>query len=233
MMRELYLAALEQRLSSRLRIALAVFVNLVAGFALGAQFPFGIVAPLVTAYIVSAGILGKEFSSGTPQLTFARPVTRAAYVLARWLACVTATLGFGLIAVIIALLIPREAFEPHLPVVPLLVTMLTACGTCAVILGFSALTNGFADIVLVAALGTLAGFLGMLTDRIHAVVPGHGLAQGVDTMFRWVYPTLTTSGGLHTAITLESAAGFAATVGGWLLLAVVAVGRREITYATD
>jgi hypothetical protein len=233
MMRELFQAALEQRLSSRLRLALAGFVNFIGGFALTGQLPFGYVAPVITAYIVTAGILGKEFSAGTPQLAFSRPITRASYVLARWLACVATMVAFGLVALGIGLFTPHGGLEARVDLGLFTLSLITGAGVCAVVVGFSALANGFADVVLVATTGVLAGVLGGAADRAHDPVLGHAIALGADALFRAVYPTLTAGGGMHMLITLQSAVTFAATVAGWLLLAIVIVRRREITYATD
>lgn len=231
---ELYRAALEQRLSSRLRIALALFVNFVSGFGLNGFLPYGFVAPALTAYVVTAGILGKEFSAGTPQLTFARPVTRSSYVLSRWAACVTVMLAFNVVAIVLGLWISHASHAPGPSAARLLVAEIAGIGTCAVVVGFSALSNGFADVVLIAAWGVAMGVLNAVASQVHDPDLGHGLATAADTLYRWVFPdplhdvTLLVSG-----VDVASAATFVAASAFWLLVAVVALGRREVTYATD
>ena len=233
MMRELFLAAFEQRLSSRLRLTLAVGVNFVAGFGLGTAFPYGFVGPTLTAYIVSAGVLGKEFSSGTPQLTFARPVTRAQYVLARWLACVAAMLAFNVVAVGIGVVALHAAHSPGVNFEHLAIAELGGIGACAVVLGFSALSNGFADVVFLAATGVLSFLLLAGAEMTHDPDRGFALSAVADIISRWVFPAVNESGFRYDSVTVASLAIFAAAVATWLLVAVVAVRRREVTYATD
>ena len=233
MRRELFVAAFEQRLSSRLRIVLAVGVNFVAAFGLGDGFPFGYFAPVLTAYIVSAGVLGKEFSSGTPQLTFARPVQRVDYVLARWLACVAAMLAFNVVAVVIGAVALHAAHSQGVNFVHLAVAELGGAGACAVVLGFSALSNGFADIVLVAATGVLSFLLQSGAEMTHDPDRGFALSIIGDLLSRWNFPAVNESGLHYDSVTVASLALFAAAVATWLLVAVLAVRRREITYATD
>jgi hypothetical protein len=230
---ELYRSALEQRLSSRLRVLLALFVNLVCGFGFTGMFPFGFIGPAATAYIIAAGILGREFSAGTPQLTFARPVSRAAFVLSRWLACVTLVLAFNVISIALALVVAHAAHTAPPDAARVLVAEVTAFGTCAVVVGFSALTSGMADVVFLGASAHVLGALTAGVDQVHDPDLGHFLSVVLETASRCVLVDPLRSTLLRGSVTLASAALFGAVTVGWLLVAVWAVGRREITYATD
>ena len=80
------LAMLRQRLTSPLRLVLlgATFATAWASGSLMRSL-----APLdgaagMFALVLAAGAIGQEVASGTLTLTFARPLTRAAYVFGRW-----------------------------------------------------------------------------------------------------------------------------------------------------
>jgi len=62
---------------------------------------------------------------------------------------------------------------------------------------------------------------------------GYALSVVADLISRWVFPAANESGFHYDSVTVASLAVFVAAVATWLLVAVLAVRRREITYATD
>ena len=81
---------LRQRLGSPMRILITLFFFsfplLFAVFTSNLNVVQNAAGPF--ALILAAGAIGQDVASGVLQLVFARPVARAEYVLARWLACV-------------------------------------------------------------------------------------------------------------------------------------------------
>jgi len=228
---ELFLATLEQRLHGRLRLVLLLGVNGVASFLMAGPLPLGAFAPFLTAILVTSGVLGKEFSSGTPQLTFARPVRRSEYVLMRYLACVSLTLVVNLVPFVLATLFKPWGLHP-LPDL-LLLAVVSPFATRAVITGLSAASGGFADVALLLGLGLVPLVLNRVADTLRAPALGHAVALLADGVLRFLYPTLTVNGLVDLRVTATTVAAFVAVTLTWLVVAIALVNRREITYATD
>jgi ABC-type transport system involved in multi-copper enzyme maturation permease subunit len=226
-------ALLRQRLASPMRLfivsalfvpalALAVFTNTFGAVAGGGYW---------FALVLAAGAIGQDVSSGVLHLTFARPVTRTAYVTSRWFAAAAGGFALALARLLLAsaLLAMRGAApEPLVLLAAVIQDALLSSVAAAVMVAFSALVDGLGD-VAVFALSTLGlqiahGLAQMrgwtLADRAivelqHTLEPALNLAflsgQGAP---QW--------GGLVTA---------ASTVVLALALAILAVNRRELSYA--
>ena len=152
----LVLASLRQRLTSPMRMTLALLAGFF-GVAIGVGMHTlatleGLAGTL--ALIFSAGAIGQDLASGVLQLTFSRPQTRRGYVLSRWMAAVGAAWGMHTLYVLVtaAGLAARGASpSPAAVLILMLEAGAVIIATCAVIVGFSSLVRGFGDLGLFAA----------------------------------------------------------------------------------
>jgi ABC-type transport system involved in multi-copper enzyme maturation permease subunit len=236
---EIFLATLEQRLRSPVRLALA------AAFVAFAAAPYLLmlamrelprtIAPSthggMLALVFAAGVLGQEFSSGAPQITFTRPLARWSWVLSR-------ALAVALMASICAILPYLVGFFAGMPAADLGLAMLEqvaqAIGTTAVVLGLSALVPGLTDLALLAGANIGFSILGFVAAFVQKE-PLRTLAQRAkDYIEPWFSPKLDLVGLAHGA-TFSPHAFFmiASTVVFWLVVAIVLVNRKELSYATD
>jgi ABC-type transport system involved in multi-copper enzyme maturation permease subunit len=146
-------AFLRQRLSSPLRLMLILLVMapgiLMSAFtrSLGSLGDSGV----WFAFILAAGAIGQDVSSGVLQLTFARPVSRPSYVFSRWLAAggFGAALALAQIAIAAALVLARDG-RPELgdTLTLILGNVLASLTMAAVIVMLSSLVNGLGDVAL-------------------------------------------------------------------------------------
>ena len=239
MNREIILATLEQRLRSPVRLALA------AAFVLFATMPYlaaifvkalpRAIGPSthggMLALVFAAGVLGQEFSSGAPQLTFTRPLTRWSWVLSRafavgLLASVSAVLPF-----FAALAIGVNPADVGLGV---LEQLAQAIGTTAVVTGLSAIMPGITDLALLAAANIGFNVLGLLGQLLTDNAARTFCARAKEYVEPWFSPKLELVALLHGA-TFSSHALLVvlSTVAVWLVVAVAMSNRKELSYATD
>jgi ABC-type transport system involved in cytochrome c biogenesis permease component len=230
------LATVRQRAESPARLALTL-----AFFAfplLPLLFVRGLgLAPLHTAgayaYILGAGLIGQDFSAGTLQLLFARPVTRAEYAVSRWLGAGVAVAC--LVAVQLALAAAILAAHREAPSAGDLALfaggqILSGFGTLAVLLAFSSFLPGIGDVfgvVLLAIAAQGVQIMGGLLQR-------GWLARAGAELQRFAAPELDLArvfgGGSPPWFEIAS---YASTVTLCLALAIVILNRRELSYASD
>jgi ABC-type transport system involved in multi-copper enzyme maturation permease subunit len=229
----LVFAFLRQRLASPLRV---ILVAVVAGFPLLAMLAAGgSLSTLGNSYflalIVSAGLIGQDVSNGTLQLLFARPVSRPSYVLSRWFG---ATLGAGALIVLELVLGAAAMALHHDPPAPrevgvfLANGMLMAAGAAAVVTLASSLVTGLGDLGLLL----VAWLLGLTLPQI-------GMARGWSWMVftgeqlqHLVWPQLDVGTFVSGGFSWHDLTVYLSTVIGSLAIAVVAVNRRELSYAS-
>jgi len=229
-------ALLRQRMRSPARMALAlaffVFPLLAVAFARGVGL-----APLRTgsayAFLMGAGLIGQDVSSGTLQLLFARPVTRAEYALSRWLG---GSLGAScLVMVQLAIGVALLALHSEPPTARDLAIfageqLLVAFGTTSVLLLFSAVLPGVGDFLAVI----VAGALGQTLQLGAALFKAPWLARGGEEVGRFLGPSLDLAqlfgGG---PVSWFEVVSYFSTVTLCLALAIVILNRRELSYATD
>lgn len=233
----LIVAFLRQRLASPARVALMFLVF---------SFPLAMLAathgglgfqPLGTAtmftFVLGAGMIGGDVSSGAFQLLFARPVSRTGYVLSRWLAVGLGATLLHLAQMLLAtlILISNDAFEGWGAMGRHVAEQgLEAFALAAVIAAFSSLLPGIGD-----AIALFASAL-MLTMVRAAATFGRQewLANAIGELERTLSPDVsfaTLSGG-GPAAWLPLVTVISTMVLG-LALASIILGRREISYASD
>lgn len=231
----IFLTTLRQRFLSRTRLLLVAVVFL---------FPivFALIAHeaafqaartgAVFAFLLGAGILGQESSSGVFQLLFARPVRRWEYVVSRWLAVCAAACALVLVQVGILCLVLASRGIPETREILTLIAdqMLSAIGTASVILLFSSFLSGVGDVLGIVLTSIAAQvFAGIGQMRQSEVLTRIGAEIG-----RFVSPQFQIN-------TLWSMAGvpwfelvsYLSTVTVCVAVAVMVLNRREISYASE
>lgn len=116
----------------------------------------------ILVLLLGAGSIGKEVSSGVLPLLFTRPLVRSRYVLAKWLALASAIalLSSATLLIEAAFMANRGVGLPGREVAAAVFNGVSvAFGTTAVLLFFSVLVPGYADVMVWAGLLLLPNFL--------------------------------------------------------------------------
>jgi len=223
-----------QRLTSPIRLAL---LGTMAGFPLLAvAFMHGGLSILGNSQgpvlVLGAGMIGQDVSSGVLQLLFARPVRRPDYVLSRWLGVAIAASAVALlqIGVAVALMAARHS----MPEAQELLTyaagrVLESFGLAAVLALLSSLIPGFGDLALYLVVTMTAGVV-QTVGRMKAWAWLDHLGSEV---LASLLPTIDIAR-LIVASPLPwyPIVSYASTVTLCLALAIVAVNRKELSYAS-
>ena len=234
MNRELIVAFWRQRGSSAFRMA---FLLLLFGFPLlmTAAMPgggLGIVRDAVgITMVLAAGMIGQDVSSGVLQLLFARPVRRSEYVLSRWLSVAIAAAAISVLQIALAWLIVNArggTLETNTVLLTMLQRVFEVIQITAVMAMLSSLAAGVSDLALWFATTVLGAIL-----QLAAQAKGWAWLGRVGAEIqRIVGPDvglLALAGGTGGWSDLVVTLSIAATA---LLIAVVLVNRKELSYAT-
>ncbi len=224
-----------QRLASPMRVILtAVFF----GFGLLSVLFGGNLAMLarsqqgVFGFVMAAGLIGQEVSSGVLTLTFARPLRRSDYVLGRWLgasalgsACVALQV---IIATGVALLRHGDPTASQVAL-KLLEGSLAVTGVCAVLLMFSSLVPGLGDLGLM--------LLALITGGVMSAMGMHWqiawLSRSGAEIHRFIDASLDLEPFIGPgAVSWFAVTSYLSTLSICLVVAIAAVNRRELSYAT-
>lgn len=231
----LMLALWRQRLTSPLRMTL---LGGLAGVPLlGAAFMHGAGLSMLgnsqgVVLVLGAGMIGQDISSGVLQLLFARPVRRTSYVVSRWLAIAVAASAVTLLqlAAATALMATHGSAPAAQDVLVFgLARVSEAFGLAAVLALLSSLVPGLGDLGLYLLLTIGAG-----------VVQMAGQVKGWPWLGRMgaelqasLLPSIDLAHLLHASPQLWfPIVSYASTVTLCLALAIVAVNRRELSYAS-
>lgn len=230
----IFLTTLRQRFSSPGRMLLVAVVLLFpVGFAMlaGQAALAAARSGGVFAFLLGAGILGQESSSGVFQLLFARPVRRWEYVVSRWLAvsaaaCVLVMVQVGLVCLVLA---SKGLPDSRDLLVLVAEQMLSAIGTTSVILLYSAFLSGVGDVIgiMLTAIG------GQVLNGIGQLRQSEALIRVATEITRFVTPQLALGSQWSNGVPWFDLLSFLSTVAVSVAVAVVALNRREISYATD
>lgn len=232
----IFLATLRQRITSPVRLvltAMAFFFPL-AGVAVMPQV--GVVAVqtgVFFAFVLGAGLIGQETSSGVMQLLFTRPVRRWEYVFSRWLAMATA-IGLLLIAqILLAALIAAARGNPtdyRMCTFAFLDQVLKGVGVLSVLTLFSSFLPGIGDvaaIVLSFITSQVMVGVGNMMQRPRIVRTGQ-------EVLKFLAPEIDTSSFLfRPPIAWLDFVAYFSTVTFCLAVAIVLINRREISYASE
>lgn len=226
---------LRQRFTSpaRLLLLFMIFASPLAMLAatrggLGFQ-PLG--TATMFAFVLGAGMIGGDASSGVFQLLFARPVSRMTYLFSRWfaVAVAAAALNAAQVAIGAGIMSANGALESWGATGRFVAEQsLEAFALAAVIAAFSSVLPGIGDVVAMfvaaialeilrgASVWARQGWAGTLIQEIQRTLSPE--AQGV---FAWA------DGGWRVLLVLLSSVVLG------LAFAAVALSRREISYASD
>lgn len=225
---------LRQRLTSPMRLVMLGFMFLSS---------LGVVAvtkslaalgggPAWFALILAAGAIGQEVTSGVLTLTFARPLTRASYVLSRWAAAggFAAALGLAQVAAgLMAIAARGGPLPPGREVAALsLEGALVALAAAAVMVMLSSLVNGLGDVGVWVIASILSSFTGMVAQAKNWA----WLARAAEEAGRVLRPELhlgwVFGAGDPQVFALVSVLS---TLAASLAVAVWVVNRKELSYA--
>jgi hypothetical protein len=180
---------------------------------------------MVLVLLIAGGSVGKDVSSGVLPLLFTRPLVRGRYILAKWLA-----LGSAISVLSVATLLVQAAWLAHrgngLPgaevSAQVLESVTTAFGDTSVLLFFSVLVPGFSDVLLWLGLR-------LLPALAHRYIPQRALIE----WRAFMNPALDW-GATFGAVPIGwfRIFSYLSTVTLFLCLAVVAVNRKELSYAS-
>ncbi len=223
-----------QRLRSPIRLIMIAFLYLSS---------LGIVAvtrslesvegmALTFGFVFAAGAIGQEVASGVLTLTFARPVSRASYVLSRWFGAgaLGAVLGLVQVALCLAVVAMRSGPSPaagDLAAYVLEAVLLPFTGAAVFVL-LSSLVNGLGDVglwVLGVFAGNAVAGVGQIKGWPAVERAGQELQQFLNPHLRlgWLF-----GHGDPGWLALVSALS---TLALSLALAVWIVNRKELSYA--
>ena len=232
-MKTLLLSFLRQRFTSapRLLLIAMIFLGPLAMLAathgglgfqvLGTATMFG--------FVLGAGMIGADASSGVFQLLFARPVTRFEYLLSRWLAVAVAATALNAVQVLLgaSIMSSNSALASWASVGRFIVEQgLETFALAAIIAAFSSVLPGIGDVValivsgialqilIAASAWAKVGFAGTLLNEIKIT-----LSPESTGLFEW------NDGGWRVLITLLSSIAIG------LAFAATTLARKEITYA--
>jgi hypothetical protein len=182
--------------------------------------------------VLGAGMIGQDVSSGVLQLLFARPVRRPGYVLSRWLGVAIAASAVALVQLGLALaMMAARGSLPGAQEILLYGTgrVLGSFGLAAVLALFSSLVPGFGDLGLF--------LIGQLSGGVVSMVGQMKSWPWMERMGREflasMQPSLDLAQIVHASpMPWFPIVSYASTVTLCLALAMVAINRKELSYAS-
>jgi len=227
-------AFLRQRATSPMRVAL-LFIALGPPLLFATAAPgmgfIGVGDPFFIVWILGAGMIGQDVSSGVLHLTFARPVRRSEYVFTKWL-----TLGAAAtVLVLVQILIAAGAQASHGMLEPLALSkvvsecVLKSFGLAATVALCSSLLTGLGDAALVA--------LTTISTTVMQFVGDHWNWPVIVTIGRELFRLANPSVEMPAALTFatvpwQGIAQLASNAAIALAVAVVVMNRKELSYAS-
>lgn len=230
----IFLTTLRQRFASRTRLVLIAVVFL---------FPVGLVSIAhevglgaartgsIFAFLLGAGILGQETSSGVMQLLFARPVRRWEYVLSRWLAVIAAATALLAAQIALLCLVMAARGLPGMKEIGLTLAdqVLQAVGTTSVILFYSSFLSGVGDVLGIVLTLISAQILNGIGQLRQSPV----LIRAAEEVNRFLTPQVPLATLMGGAIPWFEIVSYLSTVTLGVAVAVLVLNAREISYASE
>ena len=235
MIRTLVAVLARQRLNSPMRVVMTLFffgTGLIAVAFTGSLGALSKGQQVVFGYVIAAGLIGQEVSSGVLTLTFARPLRRSEYVVGRWIgACAIASAWVLLQVLMAAGIASLRGGNPTLEQAALRAAegVLAVTGASAVLLMFSSLVPGLADLGLVV--------LALIVGGVLTAAGGHWqiawLTRTGDEIHRFIDASLDLGSlfGKGTVSWFEITS-YLSTLAICLVVAIWAVNRKELSYAS-
>jgi ABC-type transport system involved in multi-copper enzyme maturation permease subunit len=201
-------------------------LGLIHGLDLGA---LGDVTPL--AMVFAVGMIGQDVSSGVLQLLLARPVRRWEYVLSRWLSVAIGASAASLLQVALGYgVMAARGAAPEIGVVAQLVAAreIQIVGVAATMALLSSLIGGIGDLAIYAGLTIGGGVMTMIGQFRHSESL-LGLGQEIGAL---VSPKIELAQIATGAISWFAIATWASNLTICLLLAILVMNRKELSYAS-
>ena len=235
MIRAVFLTMVRQRLTSPMRLLLTVTC-----------FGFGMIGVLFSGtidavnrsqlgafgMIMAAGLIGQEVSSGVLTLAFARPLQRIQWVVGRWLGASLLGTAVVLLQVLIACAVATARHGvPSLSMVVALTLegVLAVFGTSAVLLMLSSLIPGLGDLAILAMGAVISGMLPTIASHYHL----GWLARAGEEVQRFLTASVVLAPWFnHAPAPWFELASYFSTLAICVLVAVWAVNRKELSYAS-
>ena len=232
----LFVTALRQRFLSPIRMALvaSIFMFPLLLLAFAPQIGLHVVqSGTLYAFLLGAGLIGQETSSGVMQLLFARPVRRWEYVTSRWLAIAAAIAGLVLAQLAFAsliLLARGEAAEPLDILYSFGDQLLPALCALSVLTLFSSFLSGIGDVAAMI----LSFITSQVLMAVGQVTQHPWLTRFGQEMLRFLAPQITLEAiqGWRSVPWFEWVS-YLSTVSLCLAVSVMLINAREISYASE
>jgi ABC-type transport system involved in multi-copper enzyme maturation permease subunit len=184
------------------------------------------------AFILAAGAIGQEVSSGVLTLTFARPVSRASYVLSRWAGAggFAAVLGLVQIAAGLMVIAARGGALPGGADVAALAIecVLLAFTAAAVMIMLSSLVNGLGDVGVWAIGSIVSALTGAIAEDQHRAAIARAAHEVLLVLLPKLHVGWIFGAGDSEVFALVSVLS---TLTASLAVAVWFVNRKELSYA--
>jgi ABC-type transport system involved in multi-copper enzyme maturation permease subunit len=230
----LVVSFLRQRLTSPMRLVMLGFMFLSSLSVVAVTRQLGTLegSSVWFALILAAGAIGQEVSSGVLTLTFARPVSRATYVLSRWAGAggFAAALGLAQVAGGLMAIAARGGPMPRGADLAALAIecVLLAFTASAVMVMLSSLVNGLGDVGVWAIGSILSAFAGAIAQAKNWTV----LARAAQEVQLVLVPKLHV-GWIFGAgdVQVFALVSVLSTLTASLAVAVWVVNRKELSYA--
>ena len=233
----LVLATLHQRLRSPIRMALIGALWALPLMVIAATHGSVGLEPLnvgaVIALVLGAGLIGGDSSAGVLQLLFARPVTRADYVLSRWLGVALGVVVLVAAQIAIGALIVKMN-GGALTASAVGYRMLDQCtkgiGSLSVLTMFSSLAPGIGDAIGVVLMQISGG----LMEAVGGLLQQPVLSRAGREIAGFAAPDLPFN---LLALGMKPSwfpiVSYFSTIALCLALAILVMNRRELSYASD
>jgi len=229
----LLVAFWRQRLASPVRVTILALAVLGPALLAGNVRGIGL-APLGDAYplalLFAVGMIGQDVSSGVLQLVLARPVTRAEYVIHRWLGAAIAASAASLVQIGLTwAMMAAHGDSPGAATIGGFAAMreLQIFGVTATMALFSSLMNGVADLALYAMVFLSGGVLGTIGQLRHSQV----LIRAGEEIVALVSPKVDVAAFASAAPPWQALAMWGSNLTLCLVLAIVVMNRKELSYA--
>jgi hypothetical protein len=230
----LILAFWQQRLGSPLRMAVLLLIAGAPALVALAAPPLGLAVASDTfaiAMVFAVGMIAHDVSSGVLQLVFARPVRRWEYVVSRWAAVAGAGTAVVLLqtALVSGMLALRgRGPEPGDLALFAAGRSLEIIGLAAVMALLSSMTIGYVDVVLYVVAQMASGLL-----QLAGQVKGWPAVLRIGEELGGVLaPKIHLAGIAAGAGSWSEVTAYLSTVTLCVLLAIIAINRRELSYAS-
>lgn len=228
-------AMVRQRLTSPLRMVV-LFMTMGMPLATVLFAPRGGIGQIgpcrAAALVFAAGMIGQDVSSGTLQLLFARPVTRAEYLISKWSAAALATIGVAIVQIGLAVLIMLSRGAPpsaHDTLIFFASDVIVAIGVTAVMAFFSSLVPGLGDLGVLV----LVFFTSIVMQGIGGIKSSPVATRVGTELWAFINPQIDLAAIGHGPVPWFSIVSYVSTVTLCLALAIVVLNRRELSYASS